>query len=789
MLDEAIEMYRDALTYNHLPDEDKAMISNNLAIALQGRYETSTAGVDLEEAVSAARSSVAWRPVGHLHRTVALNTLGTSLSNRYARSQNLNDLDEAIEAAREAARCSWDKLDAGMYFSNLSTKLAKRYEARKADEDRLESLKFARKAVEATPSSRQRMYALYTHNLATRLYEEYLIAKLATPSAEKLEESIHLSELSVRHTPKSHIDWPDYAYWLGWRQMEFATLASDEKTGWLRWDQGIDTFKGSFGAEGASPIQRVDAGRMAALMLMFRARWHEADEISREVLKLLSHASPRSMSRADMQHRLSGLSNLSTFAAVAALQSGQQPVEALALLEQGRGLIAGILIGSRNDISSVQTTDPHTASEYRKLMDELSQTVVPWSGEDVVRYRQKLTKRLETLEDHIRTLPGLSRFQLPASDEQLRELASAGPLVCFNVTKFRSDAFVITTEAVEILPLPLLLEGDLKKHSQYLIGKTRITMCGLTQRNDTNVQLSTTLLWLWNVAVKPVMHHLKFPSRPGAPAADLPRLWWVGSGQMGLMPLHAAGSGWETSVENTASHVVSSHVHTLKALAYSRDRSPSPKAVRRSILAVDSPSIPEQGWAELNTAPEMAAISSAATRADIPNTTLTQPMVESVLDEMRKNTIVHFACHGDPDLEDPSQMSLILCKDEHTIDRLTVSRLFDEKHDHAELAYLSACCTAQQNSNGLLDEGIHLGSVFQLMGFPAVVATLWEADDNAAAKVAESFYRRFLGEDGDDCVARCLHDSLIELRADKLGRRKRKSEDVLAWAPFIHIGV
>ncbi|KAH7025352.1 CHAT domain-containing protein [Macrophomina phaseolina] len=789
LLDEAIEMYRDALSYTHLPDEDKALISSNLSIALQTRYETSAAVVDLEEAVSVARSAVAWTPAVHHFRCVALNTLGSSLSSLYSRLRRIEDLDEAIVCAREAAACSWDKVDAGMYLNNLSTKLARRYEALDSDADRLESLEFARKAVGAT-ASRQQKYALITHNLSNRLYQEYLVTKRrGDRSAEILEESIHFSRLSIEHTGKSHIDWSDYAYWLGWRQMEFATLIPDEESGWRRYDIAIDTFRDGFLAVGASPIGKVKAGRMAALMLLTRQRWDEADTISREVLQLLSHASPRSMSRQDMQHRLSGLSNISTFAAVASLNCGQDPAKALGLLELGRGLIAGFLIGSRSDISALQATGPQIASEYRELVDELSQTATPRPGEDIVQHRQQLTRRLEALERDIRTLPGLSRFQLPASDEQLKELAASGPLVCFNVTKFRSDAFIITAERVSALPLPLLLEDDLKEYSQCVVGERRITRCGLAERSATNAQLSEVLLWLWNVAVKPVVDYLNIPGRPGTPASDLPRLWWVASGRMGLMPLHAAGSGWETSGENTPSRVVSSYVHTLKALAYSREKSKRSDTLRRSILAVDAPSIPGQGWAELNTAPEMAAISSTAEIAGIPSTILTKPTVASVIDEMRNNAIVHFACHGDPDFDDPSRMSLILCTDQHAADRLTVSRLFEEKHDHAELAYLSACCTAQQYSDGLLDEGIHLGSVFQLMGFPAVVATLWEADDAAAADVAATFYRRLLDKDSDGLAAGCLHDALMELRSRKLGRRKKKSDDILAWAPFIHIGI
>ncbi|KAK0640152.1 hypothetical protein DIS24_g9616 [Lasiodiplodia hormozganensis] len=502
-----------------------------------------------------------------------------------------------------------------------------------------------------------------------------------------------------------------------------------------------------------------------------------------------------------MQSRLSGLSNLSTFAAVASLNSGSGPEEALAILEMGRGLIFGFLIGNRADVSDLGSINPDISSQYEEIREQLTEMSISASNRgDVVLHRQELTKRLANLEDQIRELPGLSRFQLPASGDELKELASEGPLVSFNVTKFRSDAIIVTSKSIIVLPLPALQEVELQTNVRKIIGRSRLTKCTLVQRNTSNKSLAKILIWLWEVAVKPVMNHLGLTGAPGSTASDLPRLWWVTSGMMGLMPLHAAGSGWDESLENTASRCVSSYVHTMKALAHSRStKAKQPhQSVPSRILAIHTPHTTSDGWADLNTAPEMAAITTAASRASLPCTVLDSPTVAAVIDEMRHSPIVHFACHGDPSFDDPSATSLVLRADADAdgSGRLSVSQLFDETHQHAQLAYLSACCTAQQYDEGLIDEGIHLGSVFQLMGFPAVVATLWEADDGAATEVAGAFYRRLLGRSGvrlgemeDGRVARCLHDAVAELRAQRLGRRKRKAEDILAWAPFVHVGI
>ncbi|MCJ1251060.1 hypothetical protein MMC30_008291 [Trapelia coarctata] len=61
-------------------------------------------------------------------------------------------------------------------------------------------------------------------------------------------------------------------------------------------------------------------------------------------------------------------------------------------------------------------------------------------------------------------------------------------------------------------------------------------------------------------------------------------------------------------------------------------------------------------------------------------------------------------------------------------------------HDQAQIAYLSACSTAEIKVRNLADESIHLANAFQLAGFTNVIGTLWAADDNAAVEIASKFY-------------------------------------------------
>ena len=83
----------------------------------------------------------------------------------------------------------------------------------------------------------------------------------------------------------------------------------------------------------------------------------------------------------------------------------------------------------------------------------------------------------------------------------------------------------------------------------------------------------------------------------------------------------------------------------------------------------------------------------------------------------------------------------------------------------------------------LMDEGIHLAGGFQLAGYPHVIASLWEADDDLSVEVAKKFYRIVFAESeivGHERIAYALHDATLAAR--------RISNNPLSWATTIHFG-
>jgi hypothetical protein len=62
---------------------------------------------------------------------------------------------------------------------------------------------------------------------------------------------------------------------------------------------------------------------------------------------------------------------LSSIAAAVALNAGQDAYEALELLELGRGVIAGLFLEMRIDISTLKQQYPILAEEFKTLRNEL----------------------------------------------------------------------------------------------------------------------------------------------------------------------------------------------------------------------------------------------------------------------------------------------------------------------------------------------------------------------------------------------------------------------------------
>ncbi|KAM0337649.1 hypothetical protein ACHAPU_011527 [Fusarium lateritium] len=525
-------------------------------------------------------------------------------------------------------------------------------------------------------------------------------------------------------------------------------------------------------------MTRARAGTNIALQCINDEDWQEAYDALQKVIELLPRISPRTLARGDQQHTLKEFSEVASLAASCALQLGKTDAEVLEILESGRGITSGLIINQRNDVSELELVDKDLAARYELLRDRVSQLstekdkfttrteflprVIETSGDlfyDAsfarAEERRASVRELDDLEQHIREeLHGFERFQLSPSKEQMQAMASNHPIVSINGSSIRADAFLITSSEIRSIQLPDDTYTKLLAFAKKLIGSEKLSQGLPSTLFDRNEELRTNLEWLWTAVVEPILSSLKedltrltpkpFSSNPNS---NLPRLLWVTNGVAGLCPLHAAGRHEGKSKDNTASHVISSYVTTLKALNYAKDMKLRPLTQDGQQVVITS--MPQTvGQADISADEEAKAIQAIFENSELPKPkVLSLPSKREVLEALKTCNIAQFACHGEANPIDPSNGGLLLADaiKPGTPDCLTIHDLIDLHRKNSQIAYLSACSTAENAAESLLDEIVHLASTFQLVGFPHVIGTMWEANNKAAIDVARVFYKKLIG--------------------------------------------
>ncbi|KAF2662048.1 hypothetical protein K491DRAFT_618519, partial [Lophiostoma macrostomum CBS 122681] len=754
-LDESILLARRAVRSIPTPSVDRCMALDGLSNSLSMRYKQTGSSQDLDEAVTASEAAVGDLPKGRKERYGYLNGLSNRLNSRYTRSRDKQDLDRAIEAVSEAvSACEDGSDDQCIYLNTLGNCLLTRFEAFGDMSDLDASIEKGRKYLSKIPKTHPfRVNGM--HNLGLRLQTKYFRA------ADDEKETL-LKEA-----------------------LELATKCS------------YDT-----------PLGRIKNGQLGGYCFMQAKSWERAGNLLSESVKLFRRASPVSLGDQDRQRRLRDLSGISSLACACYLAM-EQPERGLEILEAGRGIMSDIAMGYHSDLSALRMADKSLHDEYVRLRNQLSQPLPEAQtssshAEDSVAKRNEDLARFEAVEASIRLLPELESFNQSLSAQQMKDLAVQGPLVAFCTVDQRCDAIIVTPEKIEAVPLPELTNAAIKERVNLIVGKSRLSTMPPSKHALANKRMRALLEWIWEKAVRPVLQHLGLLESQGR--SSRPRIWWVTSGAMGLLPLHAAGKGAKNLAENTYAHVVSTYIPTFAGLAFARQCQDKVDPVSPNMALVTMPETPG-GLEPLSTEHESQAIRDVFAATSDSHKELLElclPSATDVLTHVRGSNvdIVHLACHADPNLDDPSNTALLFGSEPAAPapDPLPVRQLRrmpteqQKSRRPPRLAYLSACCTAQQYDLRLIDENIHLAAAFQLCGFPAVVGTLWEADDVAAVVIAKAFYAELFrldyedhqGQPGDH-VARALDFATGIYRSLKIGRASA-ANDALAWASFVHIG-
>ncbi|MGW1779799.1 CHAT domain-containing protein [Streptomyces sp. NPDC002143] len=513
----------------------------------------------------------------------------------------------------------------------------------------------------------------------------------------------------------------------------------------------------------ADPGQPAQVRAGAALQLAIVARAIGDAERSlaaaRTVMETLPLLAWRGVDRSDQEEMLGGMGRVGSFAGMIALAAGR-PLEALELLEAGRGVLAAQALETRTETDELAAGHPESAARLDALRRELDRTTGHgMAGEEADR-RHRLAREWQEALDEIRALDGFQDFLRPPRAAQLLRAGEQGPVVMVTGGPMNLGyALVLDGADLKVLRLPDFSEAEARERGETLVRAVAAAARSGLARAFAEQAALDILDWLWRTVAEPVLDALGITGPP-APGEDPPRLWWCPSGALSFLPLHAAGE--------VPDRVVSSYTPGVATLL--RARGGTAAEARPLIVAV--PELDGQ-------APLPGALREAdLTRAAVGGTLLTgdAAQVDAVRTALAAHSWAHFACHGVQDLEQPSRGRLLLPDGELSV--LDISRL---QLPDAQFAYLSACETAVGGTR-LPDEALHLAGSLQLAGFSQVIGTLWRVDDESSAEIAQAVYETLKDADpGAPPAARALHHAVGRLRA-------RHPDRPLSWAAHVHSG-
>jgi len=154
--------------------------------------------------------------------------------------------------------------------------------------------------------------------------------------------------------------------------------------------------------------------------------------------------------------------------------------------------------------------------------------------------------------------------------------------------------------------------------------------------------------------------------------------------------------------------------------------------------------------------------------------------------EMTSHPSIHFACHGNQDIENPLKSGFYLHGG-----RLELADIMRQNITNCELAFLSACQTSTGNEK-LSEEAVHLAAGMLAVGYRSVVATIWSIKDEYGPVVAEGFYKGLMergtpsGRPGINTTnaAHALHQAIQNIR-QQVGDME---QGLLTWVPYVHFG-
>ncbi|MCJ1243966.1 hypothetical protein MMC30_001163 [Trapelia coarctata] len=467
---------------------------------------------------------------------------------------------------------------------------------------------------------------------------------------------------------------------------------------------------------------------------------------------------------------VSHASNLATTVACIWLAHGQDPWNAILVLESGREL------GSRHGMNTVRSYGFEPVRELLPqvsgIRDQLQQTA-RIDQEDGVSNNDRMANQSKDVMTLLEDLARSEAYLTPFGRQQCMWQARNGFVIHLITSKLSTYALITSSDDFQKLHLPLCTHEQLCARAISFRRAIRLCENQEAHKGAANKSLRSMLAWLWKTVAKPVVQCLHLSKSSGS-NSNLPRIKWVACGVFSQLPIHAAGIYSGKSNDYMDQYAVSSYLSSIRGSMATQQRKPLIPYYQNqnrefTLFGMStSPVVPEGKLADLAVAEEQRRI-FASLGNSFTNNTIDNCNLGMARNMMHWARIIHFTCHGLAHPTDPSQSRLVLLRDAQ--EPCTVAKIREMDIPNALLLFLSACHSAIDPQAGETDEIIHLAKAFLLAGFPTVIGTLWQAYQASALDIAAVFYadvaREWTApqeEPDPDVFPRALHHAVCRWR-------------------------
>ena len=750
-MDEAIAHYREAQKLTLVGHPLEFGLSYNIGAMLHQRFKYTGERRDLEDSITLLRKASEIKSDPD-----TLVCLGAAL-----RRRNLpHDLEETISIHRAALDLT-PPLHPRRYFTlqNLGFSLVRVTPFGAPLQDIEDAIQILREAVELAPIGINRRISL--GHLAFALHSRYVAT--GEKNIEDLKEAIKLQQEVVNSLPVKHPVFSTYRN-LSLHLMRLHSATNDPAT----LNAAMDAYRTASTCDAGSMLEQFSAAKIWA---------NDADGCHPSALEAYSHAIallPR-IAALDThldarQTVLSRSEGLAGAAASCAIREGKLE-KAVEFLESGRAVFWSQALRLRTPLDELERKAPALAKRLRSVSRELERGSfrVPSNADDTP-WQLSVTMEQDTLSTHLRhlnqdwadgvnearKLDGFENFLKLVSFATLKRAAILGPVVMITTSETGCDSLIVTSDGVRHVPLAFFTTKDaeilaqllqislsslcpsfppfvqeyldgLKMRSQDRHGKPQPLSIGA--KFSTEDCLRLILEQLWTLIVQPVVaalklqvstkcleptsNHLKSQSQK----SESPRrLWWCPTGALTFLPIHAAGDYCTIYGEGLLDYAVSSYTSTLSGLLIPPPNNLCPL----KMLVVIEPNSPGAISLPCTTA-ELQKIKSHVSNENLIElgTADSPSSIDKVLSCLSSVSMVHFACHGMQDLENPLESALLLSDGP-----MKISQIMEKSLVNASLAFLSACDTAAGDMTAP-DESIHIAAAMLFAGYRGVVGTMW----------------------------------------------------------------